>query len=73
MKGAQFKVLYKITPAEATMAWFYSGKKQSLINYELRIKTKYAPHDCTKELQMAIDQASDTVFIPTGAYGCPVN
>ena len=48
-----------VTLAEATIAWFYSGEKQELINVETRYPV-YSDgiYDCTRKIQAALNDLS---------------
>lgn len=62
----EIKVISKVTRAEATIAWFYSGKKQPLIDVVLKVPTwADGIHDCTQDLQLAINNAG-FVYLPEG-------
>ena len=67
----EIKTLITVTHAEATIAWFYSGKRQPLITNEVRFPV-YADgmFDCTEVLQRAIDCAG-AVYLPEGNYHTP--
>ena len=55
-----------VSKAEATIAWFFSGKKQRLINVITRYPV-YADgvYDCTQKMQAAIDN-SGICILPKG-------
>lgn len=60
----EIKARITVTQAEATIAWFYSGKRQSLITNEIRFPV-YADgfYDCTEKLQfLRIDRGTNAVF-----------
>jgi len=64
----EIKAFNRVTPAEATIAWFYSGKKQLLIDVETRFPIYTdGEYDCTKKIQAAIDLAGG-VYLPHGEY-----
>jgi hypothetical protein len=63
----EIKVLIKVTPAEATIAWFYSGRKQELITNEIRFPVHAdGEYDCTEALQKAVN--SGYVYLPAGNF-----
>ena len=64
----ELKVIAKVTLAEATIAWFYSGKRQPLIDVEMRFPV-YADGEfnCTDQLQAAVNYV-EGVFIPSGEF-----
>ena len=70
----EIKALITVSPAEATIAWFCSGKRQSLITSEVRFPV-YADgiSDCTDALQKAVN-CSSVVYLPTGNFslGSPI-
>jgi hypothetical protein len=63
----EIKTVIKVTRAEATIAWFCSGKRQFLIKNEVRFPV-YADgiYDCTKKLQQAINCGG--AYLPSGKY-----
>jgi len=56
-----------VTRAEATIAWFYSGKKQEIKSVNLLLPV-YADgeYDCTAKIQVGIDYGSP--YFPPGVY-----
>ncbi len=59
-----------LTRAEATIAWFCSGKRQPIIESELRIPV-YAnySYNCAPALQSAVDfSRGDHIYVPKGEY-----
>ena len=64
----EVKVTIPTTLAEATIAWFYSGKKQQLIDSEVGFPVYVdGVYDCTQKIQGAIDLAGG-VYFPPGEY-----
>jgi len=59
--------LIPVTQAEATIAWFYSGKRQPLIINEVRIPV-YADseYDCTDKIQQLLDLGGG--YLPEGVF-----